>query len=440
MDRYYSDTLQKALRLLYFQADPKKFPEGVVLLQQAVDSGEPDAYYFLARCYAWEDGGVKCNERKAIELSREGIRRGSDLCVLGAERMDELKGDVKAAMQRTLEESFQAVLKVAQDGEPMAQYAVGLFYFWGDMLMCIQKPATRDFMRMEAANAKEALEWFRRSAAQGCLPSFRNAFNSQREGINGVVKDPAAALRWLETVEDKLDLRDYYRSIGIEYQGQGNLEKSMEWYRRGWEAGNATCANDIGVNYYNGINGLKKDQAEALRWYIRAAEAGSEYGAQNAGYNYYSGIGCERNYQEAYRMFLKAKDGGHKKAGYYLASCYYYGYGTNVDYDKAFQEIQHQRRIGGAVPMVLLALCYLYGRGTAQNIPKAKRLLEQEAQEGSGEAWKHLGDLYDQGIGEPENIKKAAECYQKALEAGDKSASEPLSHYKKTLFGRWKRI
>ncbi len=52
MSKYYSETLDQALKLLYFQADSGKFPEGVRLLEKAVNNGEADACYFLARCYA----------------------------------------------------------------------------------------------------------------------------------------------------------------------------------------------------------------------------------------------------------------------------------------------------------------------------------------------------------------------------------------------------
>ena len=87
MENYYSDTLREGLRLLYFQADQSRFPEGVRLLEEAVANEEPHAFYFLARCYGWGDGNVKENDKKARQLSKRGIELGSDLCVLGADRM-----------------------------------------------------------------------------------------------------------------------------------------------------------------------------------------------------------------------------------------------------------------------------------------------------------------------------------------------------------------
>ena len=43
-------------------------------------------------------------------------------------------------MTGTLQDAFDSVLEMANDGEPMAQYAIGLFYFWGDMFLNFQKP------------------------------------------------------------------------------------------------------------------------------------------------------------------------------------------------------------------------------------------------------------------------------------------------------------
>ena len=39
MGRFYSDTLEEGVRLIYFQADPALFPQGVKLVEQAVVAG-----------------------------------------------------------------------------------------------------------------------------------------------------------------------------------------------------------------------------------------------------------------------------------------------------------------------------------------------------------------------------------------------------------------
>ncbi|MDE7223280.1 MAG: hypothetical protein K2O34_05815 [Acetatifactor sp.] len=439
MEHYYSDTLCKGLRLLYFQADPERFAEGVQLLEEAVSNEEPHAFYFLARCYGWGDGNVKENERKAKELSKRGIELGSELCVLGADRMDILKGDVKNAMTGTLEDAFNGVLTMAESGEPMAQYAIGLFYFWGDMFLNFQKPQGKDFSRCEKENAAQALKWFRRSAEQGCIPAFRNAFNSVRNGINGVTKNLEEALRWAETVKGKVDMRDYYHSLILEYQKIKRYNDAIRWCEQGVRDGIAVCAVDLGLAYLYGDRGVPEDDAKALQLFNTAAEAGEEYGSYNAGRCYYNGWGCMKDYNEAFHCFEEALRGGHPSAPWYLAQCYFRGYGVETNYEMAVSMMNKLIREKQDFPKELMGYCCLYGKGTGTDMVRGKRLLEEAAQDGSGQAWMFLGDMYDKAVGVPENVSMAVSCYQKAADKKIAGACEALGRYKKTLFGKWKR-
>lgn len=439
MGRFYSDTLEKALELLYFQADESRFPEGVALLERAVGDEEPDAFYFLARCYGWGDGNVKENLKKAKALSKRGIELGSDLCVLGAERMDILKGDIKEAMTKDLKASFDSVLKTAEEGDPMAQYAIGLFYFWGDMLLNFQKPSREEFTACEKANAKEALKWFRRSAEAGCLPSFRNAFNSVRNGVNGVEKNPAEALRWVETMVGKVDMRGYYHSIILEYGKVKDYESASRWGERGIRDREPDSTADQALAYLNGNSAVKVDKEKALSLFKQAADLGTCYGSYNAGRCYYNGWGCKQDYREAFNWFDRAYKEGHKGSRWYLAYCYCLGRGTEEDAQKGMAMLRAMQREKAAYPKELLGYCLLYGKGTEPDYAEARRILEEAAQDGSAKAWKYLGDIHDKGLGVPENLTMAVSCYQKAVEKGEESAGEELLRFKKTLFGKWKR-
>ena len=441
MSKYYSETLDQALNLLYFQADPDKFPEGVRMLEQAVNNGEADASYFLARCYAWGDGNVKYSGKKARQLSKRGIEQGSDLCVLGADRMDELKGNVKEAMTKPLKQSFEAVLKMAEDGEPMAQYAIGLFYFWGDMYLNFQAPVGIDLNQCKRENALEALKWFRLSAVQGCLPAFRNAFNIVIDGTNVVPTDLKGALDWMETVADRVDLRDYYYSIALSYSQLKDYAQMSKWAQIGIENQDSACAVKLGNEYlYGNIGGSdrKENYREAVRYFEMAADWGSEYGFFNLGRCYYNGWGCERNYVTAVVYFEKAYRMGHRGCQSYLAQCYYWGKGVEQDQEMSFRLIQELIRAKMDYPKEILGLCYLYGKGTLPDYPRARQLLAEAAPD-CPQVWKELGDMFDRGLGGPEDVEKAVSCYQKAAAAGAAGADEALGRYKKTLFGKWKR-
>lgn len=439
MGKFYSDTLEKGIRLLYFQADPQKFPEGVRYVEQAVQAGEPDAYYYLARCYAWEDGNVKEDIHKAKNLSKKGIELGSDLAVLGADRMDQLKGDVKAAMRRPLRESFDAVLRAAQAGDPMSQYAIGLFYFWGDMMIHFQHPESQEqYARYEKENAAESLKWFRLSAEQGCIPAFRNAFNSVRNGLNGVKKDPNEAVHWAEMVKDKVDMRDYYLSMIREYQGLRDYHNANRWCKIGLEAGDTSCAVELGIAYLNGQQGLPVNEKEALRLFEVAAQHGNEYGYYNVGRCYYNGWGCTINYDVAFTNFEQARRLNQPIAELYLSRCYYWGRGVAENQDLAFQMAKSMKDKKKSYPAEILGMCYLYGKGTPVDYIKAKEYLEEAAPD-YATACRSLGDMYDRGLGVMEDAAMAASYYEKAANKGNEEAKKDLKRFKKTLFGKWKR-
>ena len=440
MEHYYSDILCKALRLLYFQADPSKFPEGVQLLEKAVANEEPHAFYFLARCYGWGDGNVKDDEKKARKLSKRGIELGSDLCVLGADRMDILKGDVKNAMTGTLEDAFNGVLAMAEGGEPMAQYAIGLFYFWGDMLLNFQKPSKEDFLRCEKENAAQALMWFRRSAEQGCIPAFRNAFNSVRNGVNGVPQDLEGALRWVETMDGKVDMRDYYHSMVLEYQKLKRHADAIRWCEKGLKDDVTICIIDLGLVYLYGDRGAAMDEARALSLFKLAAKGDDDgYGSYNAGRCYYNGWGCTKDYGEAFQWCDQAAKSGHPSAGWFLAYCYFWGRGTEQSYEMAVRMINGLIRGKQDYPKELMGYCCLYGKGMYADPIRGKRLLEEASQAGNGQAWMFLGEMYDKGVNVPEDIPMAVSCYQKAADKKVAGAADALGHFKKTLFGKWKR-
>ena len=82
MEKVFSDKTEEGIRLIWMQFDPEKTAEGVRLLREAADAGDPDALCFLARTYmgeryVWEYAALEINGEKAASLLKEGIRRGS---------------------------------------------------------------------------------------------------------------------------------------------------------------------------------------------------------------------------------------------------------------------------------------------------------------------------------------------------------------------------
>ena len=436
MGKYYCDELERGIQLLYFQSEESKFPEGVRLVEQAVQAGEPDAFYVLARCCAWEDGGAKEDMKRAKSLSRDGILKGSNLCVLGAQRFRGLNGDVKAAMTGTLEEAFHEVLGQAESGNPLAQYAVGLFYGWQDISE-LQHPAGREeYDRNEADNAKEAMKWYEKAARQGFIPAFRNYYICLSNGKNGVKKDVKAAMHFVEELKDTVDIPVVlYWDFSVDYEDLNRPKDRLRWQQAGAKRGCGQCANAVGLAYLNGEN-VKEDPKEARTYFERAAELGYAYGIYNLGRCYYFGWGVKEDNGQAFAYFTQAAERKIAAAQYLLAECYYLGYGTEQDYDQCFNWASEAAENGNDSAVYYLGRCYLYGQGVEQDTDAAREYLEDRDDAGSLYL---MGQMYDKGMGVPADVEQAVSYYQRAVGEGSEEAEEALAHFKKSLMGKWKR-
>jgi TPR repeat protein len=90
-----------------------------------------------------------------------------------------------------------------------------------------------------AKDYPQALQWYRKSAAQGNLLAENNLGYMYQNGL-GVQTDYAQAL---------------------------------QWYRKSTAQGNSLAENNLGYMYQNGF-GVKKDEAQAQRWYQKAKADG----------------------------------------------------------------------------------------------------------------------------------------------------------------------
>ena len=326
IDKFYSNELEEGIRLLYFQTDSSKYPEGVKLIQRACDKNEPDAFYYMARCYAWENGNVKGDEQKAIEYSQKGASLGSDLCIIGADRFDALK-HIQDVMQHSLKEAFDAVKEMALAGNPMAQYAIGLFYFWGDVIAFQKWSGREEFDKLEEENGKEGVRWFIMAAEQGCIPAFENVYLSARNGSNGIRKNVKAALKYVEQLQDKVQIPpNICAMIGDDYEKEKNTVKQIVWYEKGVAGGDSISMNNLGLVYLDEKSGYT-DREKAVSLFMQGVEAGEPYSMHNLARCYFYGWGITQNQQMAFELFEKAAMKNVIPAKYFLGKYYEEGLG-----------------------------------------------------------------------------------------------------------------
>lgn len=438
MGKFYSDTLEKGIHILYFQSDKSKYPEGVKLIEEAVDLREPDAYYFLARCYAWGDGNVEENMTKARLLSKQGIDLGSDICVLGADRFSGLTAEIKSSMKHSLYESFEAVKSMAESGNPMAQYAIGLFYFWQDVTEIQQPKSQQEYSVLKAKNALESHKWFKMAATQGCIPAFRNVYASLRDGKNGIVKDLKAAIDYAEKCKKYVDLFYFYYELGEICENLNINKKALQWYEEGFANGDSYCGNRLGNLFLYG-EAVKEDQEKAFNYFCMAAKAGNVYSIYNMGRCYDNGWGINKNDNMAFKCFYEAAQQGHADSQRYLAYYFYEGQGgAPVDYSQSFYWANSAVEQGNSAAKYFLGRCYLYGNGVQQNPELAKKYFEENAAEcDNDDSYRFIGEMYEVGRGVPVNKDRAIEYYKMAADAGNDDARDDLLRLKGNFFNKW---
>lgn len=141
----------------------------------------------------------------------------------------------------------------AQAGDPVAQFSLGAFLYYG------------------SSETGQGVEWIRKAADQRFAPAEFQLGQIYEFGF-GVPPDEGQALAW---------------------------------YRRAAEHGSAPGQRTVAEFYRKG-RGVPADPAEAARWYRRAAD-GDDLRAQfQLGQMYFDGVGVPRDYASAFVWFSLA--------------------------------------------------------------------------------------------------------------------------------------
>ena len=185
----------------------------------------------------------------------------------------------------------------AEHGNAKYQYAYGVCYEkgWG-----------------VEQDAKEALAWYRKAAAQENGPAYNSIGNFYRMGT-GVKADPKQAL---------------------------------EWYQKGAQAKDAQAMLNLGNCYFYGM-GVEKDEKMAVNWWKDAADAGNVYAISQMGDCYYYGIGTEKDLAKAVEYLTQAADHNIANAQYRLGILYYTGNG--VEQDQSYAELLMRKALNGGM-------------------------------------------------------------------------------------------
>ena len=226
-----------------------------------VDIDPEKAYYWFVKCA--EAGGSGQAMFNAGLLTAKGFGVERDFAK-AAEWMqkaaDEEDEDAKACVDEYRKLADATEKAIAGDAQAQADLASGLMKLSGSL---IQAGEDKDF--------EESVMWAEKAVAQGCPDGY-----------------------WILALA-------YHHGRGVEQ----DIDKAIEIYQKGADAGNAPCQHNLGCQYMSGEN-IEKDRHKGFALIKAAAEQGYGLAMKDLGECYQFAIGTPGNMKRAYEWYEKA--------------------------------------------------------------------------------------------------------------------------------------
>ncbi|KAL5067730.1 hypothetical protein RYX36_018617, partial [Vicia faba] len=183
--------------------------------------------------------------------------------------------------------------------------------------------------------------------------------------------------------------------------------------------GNAAAMYKVGLFYYFGLRGLRRDHSKALSWFLKAVEKGEPRSMELLGEIYARGAGVERNYTKAFEWLTLASKHHLYSAYNGIGYLYVKGYGVdNKNYTKAkeyFEKAAENDEVGGHYN---LGVMFLKGIGVKRDVRLACKYFIVAANNGQPKAFYQLAKIFHLGVGFKKNVPLATALYKLVAERG----------------------
>ncbi|KAJ1297878.1 hypothetical protein BS78_01G411600 [Paspalum vaginatum] len=185
------------------------------------------------------------------------------------------------------------------------------------------------------------------------------------------------------------------------------------------QRGNAAAMYKLGLLYYYGLRGLRRDYGKAFHWFSKAVDKGETRAMELLGEIYARGAGVERNYTEAYMWLTLAAKQQHYSAYNGLGYLYVKGYGVekkNLTKARELFELAVENKEPGG--HYNLGVLYLKGIGVKRDVIRACNHLLNAVNAGQPKAIYQVAKLFQRGIGLKQNLHMATMLYKSVAERG----------------------
>ena len=203
----------------------------------------------------------------------------------------------------------------------------------------------------------------------------------------------------------------------------------LDSVQEGVKKGDPDAINTLGVVYYDGLNGVKKDYAKALKLFTQAADAGDATALTNIGRMSYFGRGVRKDIKKAAKYFAKAAEKGDTEGKYIIALMYDNGEGGyKQDKKKAAELYRQAAEEGYRDAQSNLAAMYYTGEGVNEDKEQAFLWFRRAAQQGEAKSQYNIAVMYSKGEGVEQNIDLAREWMRKAADQGYEDAINEMKN------------
>ena len=325
------------LRLKY------EFEEAAKLYKEAADEGDAYAKWKLSRAYFFGEG-VAVDEKKGFRLLEEAANAGLE--------------EAKAGLACCYIDGFSTKPDIAKGKKMM------------------------DSLVIKSTNAF-------------VLTSYANMLMFENPAYE---KNEQKAIAILESVDDKDDPFYLYDMGLVYYNGIDNdvdYQKALEYFSKAFERGKFFSALLCGRIYYNGGHNVKKNIDKSVEWLKKGVQAMEAGCMCSLGQIYCSTDEKYRDVNSGIKLLENAAKLGNTDAMNYLSMCYESGENVDKDDEKSINYARKSFEKGNAYAGFLLGLKYQSGVGCKKNMTKAVEIWEKAADLGSGEAANNVFVYYN---------------------------------------------
>ncbi|CAL5215377.1 unnamed protein product [Lathyrus oleraceus] len=317
---------------------------------------------------------------------------------------------------RLIEEGSGEIETAAESGYPAAQSVLG--FLWGMGLLrerSKQKAFVYHHFASEGGNMQSKMALAYTYTRQDMFDKSVKLYAELAEvAVNGfLISKDSPVIEPIRLHNGAEENKEALR------KSKGEEDEDFQILEYQAQKGNAAAMYKVGLFYYFGLRGLRRDHSKALSWFLKAVEKGEPRSMELLGEIYARGAGVERNYTKAFEWLTLASKHHLYSAYNGIGYLYVKGYGVDSkNYTKAkeyFEKAADNDEVGGHYN---LGVMYLKGIGVKRDVRLACKYFIVAANNGQPKAFYQLAKIFHLGVGFKKNVPLATALYKLVAERG----------------------